>query len=407
MIYIALNIIFNAFILAVILILGSGVIHISMALAWCLGFLIAGGLTLVGYTRLGTTVVGLFLPGRTMIGREKAKVKPLFQEVIDRTNEEYGTTYRLSDFKIKASDDNVVNAFALGYDTLLVTRGAFEAFSDEQLRAILAHEMGHLYYRDSVRTTALIFSSFGSRVIMSIYGIYVAITAALSLNVKSEHGVAFVVFSWVFVLFFLPLIVLNWLGSKIFYLLNLKMSRGAEFRADAFAANLGYKDNMTSALEVLAKEPVNDKGFLAKLMATHPSTMLRIGKLEDNNTSNATNAPKNSSHSEGSGELLRLIGVVGFLAILWCGYGLYVFHEDPSVHQKALAITKASQDSAAKAKGLQPHHDNMMHITNVKKINATQYSITYRFPTGGTNTVLKHEPPPSDTMTLDQIIHLP
>ena len=67
MIYIALNIIFNAFILAVILILGSGILHISMALAWCFGFIIAGGLTIIGYTRLGTTVVGLFLPGRPMI----------------------------------------------------------------------------------------------------------------------------------------------------------------------------------------------------------------------------------------------------------------------------------------------------------------------------------------------------
>ena len=78
MIYIALGIIFNAFILAVTLILGSGILHISMALAWCIGFLIAGCLTIIGYTRLGTIVVGIFLPWRTMIVREKAKVEPMF-----------------------------------------------------------------------------------------------------------------------------------------------------------------------------------------------------------------------------------------------------------------------------------------------------------------------------------------
>ena len=101
-----------------------------------------------------------------------------------------------------------------------------------------------------------------------------------------------------------------------------------------------------------------------------------------------------------------------FIAIWWCGFGVCAFHEDPNLHQKALAITKASQDSAAKAKEQhiqrsRPRNDNMMHIINVKKINATQYSITYEFPTGGTNTVFKHEPPPSNTTTLDQIIHMP
>ena len=50
--------------------------------------------------------------------------------------------------------------------------------------------------------------------------------------------------------------------------------------------------------------------------------------------------------------------------------------------------------------------DNMVHITEVKKINSTLYRIMHRLPDGASNSMIKHEPAPSDTMTLDQIIHM-
>ena len=189
MIYIALNVIFNAFILAIILLIGAGFMHIKPHLAWCLGYVIAGFLAVIGYTKFATSIIGLFTSGRKMVRREVTKLEPLFQEVINKTNNEYNTNYKITDFNLKVSDSKLVNVFAIGYNTITINRGAFEKFTNEQLRAILAHNMGCLYYRDSVRNMALLFSSLGSRIIMSIYSIYFVFATILSNRFKEAKRI--------------------------------------------------------------------------------------------------------------------------------------------------------------------------------------------------------------------------
>ncbi len=381
MIYIAINVFFNAFILAIILMIGADVMHVTPLFAWCLGYFIAGGLTIIGYTRFGTTVVGLFMPGRTMIGREKAKLEPLLSDVIEQTNKTYGTFYKLSDFKIRITDDKVVNAFAMGYDTITVNRGAFEAFTDEQLRAILGHEMGHLFYRDSVRSIALIFSSFGTRVIMTLYGVYAAISAALTKNAKGEHATAVAAASWIPLLMFLPIIVLNVLGSKIFNLLNQWMSRGAEYRADAFAASLGYKDDMIAALEILDGITVQDNSFVAKLMATHPATMLRIGALEDGEVAKQRMrglrvaipfVSDNSVRIGVNSEIMRLATVISIIGVIWVVWGSWDhFTNKPTVIKPTSSVVNLNENRQIAKQNIPHKRGNIVHITKVTKINAT------------------------------------
>lgn len=329
MIYIALNVIFNALILAIVLFFSINIVHISVETIWCLAYIIVGSLTIIGYTRFATSLVGLFMSGRAMIGREKAKLEPLLQDVITNTNREYGTNYKLSDFKIRVTDNKVVNALALGYNTIIINRGAFDAFTDGQLLAIMAHEMGHLYYRDSVRIIALIFSSFTTRIIMLIYSIYVIFSTALTQDAEGGCSGVMALVSLIPLLFFLPVIMLNWIGSKLFYLLNMKMSRRAEYRADAFVASLGYKADMIEALEVIDEISVYDNSFVAKLMVAHPATLLRIGALEDEEVSKqkigglfvATPfASTNSTCIGGNNEVMRLSVIIMITGILWCGF---------------------------------------------------------------------------------------
>ena len=334
MIYIAINVVFNAFVLALVLLLGVDIIHhMPPIVAWCVSYAVVGVLALLGYTRLGNSIVSIFLPGRAMIGREKAKLEPLLSDVIENVNHEYGTHYKLSDFKIKVTDDKVVNAFAVGYNTITVNRGAFDAFSDEQLRAILAHEVAHLYYRDSVRSIALIFSSFGTRVIMWIYAIYSIVAQALAgIGSKSRNEGMQVagIFALIPLLMFLPVVVLNWIGAKVFTLLNMKMSRGAEYRADAFVASLGYKSDMIGALEVLDGITVYDNSFFGKLLATHPANMQRIGALEDEELAKkkignlfvaSPFSKSNDIHITGNKEVIRLAAVLIVAGIVWCIWG--------------------------------------------------------------------------------------
>jgi Zn-dependent protease with chaperone function len=326
MIYIALNVIFNAFILAIILFIGSDFMHIKPHIAWCLGYVIAALLAIIGYTKFATSIMGLFTPGRKMVVREITKLESLFQGVINKTNNEYNTNYKLADFNIKVSDNKIVNTFAIGYDTIIINRGAFEKLTNEQLQAVLAHNMGCLYYRDSVRSTALLFSSLGSRVIMGIYGIYLAFATIVSNSFKGKNSKILALISWLPLLVFLPVIILNFIGAKLFNILNLKASRDAEYRADAFAINLGYKADLISALEVLDAITIHDNSFVAKLMSSHLPTMSRIGAIEDEKiaTPNLVTpfVATNSSDIGGNSEALRLGAILCLGAVIWCYFGM-------------------------------------------------------------------------------------
>jgi Zn-dependent protease with chaperone function len=329
MIYIVLNVIFNAFMLFIILLFGvmfssSSHKHIYEWILWDTAFVVSACLTIIGYTRFATFAISIFIPGRKMIGREKTRIEPLLSDVIEETNKKYGSSYRLQDLKIKVSDEKIVNAVALGYNTIVVNRGALNAFNDEQLRAILAHEMGHLFYRDSVRSIALIFSSFATRVVMWLYSIYIIVAAAFGRSARGDMA-AMSLFSWIPVLIFLPVVILNWVGGKIFHLLNMAMSRGAEYRSDAFAASLGYKADMISALEVMDSISNTDNSFIAKLVATHPAPMQRIGALEDEKTAKkkmgnlfiGTALATNRDNVSGGSEIMRLVIILVIIGVGW------------------------------------------------------------------------------------------
>ncbi len=327
MIYIALNVIFNALILAIVLIMGADLIHVKPYIAWCLGYVIVAILTIIGYTKIATSTIGLFMPRRKMIGRESDKLEPLFQDVINKTNNKYNTNYKFTDFNLKVSDNKLVNVFAIGYNTILINQGAIEKFTSEQLRAVLAREMGRLYYRDSVRSTALLFSSLGSRIIVVVYSIYLTFATFLSKSIKVQNSKNLTLISYAPLLVFLPIIILNWIGVKLFNLLNLRLSKGAQYRADAFAVNLGYKDDLISAIEVLDTIITHDNSLISKLMSSHSTTMSRIGAIEDekiapSNLSTpfvATNLP----YIGGNSEIVRLSVILGFIGGLWCYLGIF------------------------------------------------------------------------------------
>lgn len=457
MIYIAINVIFNTMILAFAFMSVAGFTkvgaHVPEWQLTAIAYAILAILTLVGYSKLGTNIVGLFQPWRKMAGREKTRLEPLFSEIIEQTNRKYGTTYRLSDFKIKVTDNRMVNACALGYNTIAVNKGALNSFTDNQLQALLAHEMGHLYYRDSVRSCALIFSAFATRLIMWLYVIYAVIAAAIAEAEKGTKSVILTLVSLVPLLVFLPILILNWIGAKVFTLLNMAMSRKAEYRADAFSASLGYKADMISALEVFDDLSAgSDNSFMGKLMSTHPATMLRIGALEDSEVAKqnigglfvATPfAPNNPAGVAGNSEVIRLLTVLLIAGVLWCGMGFWgsysrkaqVFFDvsspvatisdnqvtiinvnasDPSATQgahQALGATNVPAHAAKRVKAHKNGHgvavnnrvldspvDNMVHINNVYKVSDSTYTVSYTYH-GATSTAIKYQNPTGSTMT--------
>jgi heat shock protein HtpX len=58
-----------------------------------------------------------------------------------------------------------VNACAMGKHTIAVTKGAMKTFSEEELKAILSHEVAHILNMD---TMALIYTMIGNGIFTAI-----------------------------------------------------------------------------------------------------------------------------------------------------------------------------------------------------------------------------------------------
>lgn len=181
------------------------------------------------------------------------------------------------------------NAFATGWNRnaalVAVSEGLLGRFRPEEVRAVLAHEIGHVANGDMV-TLALIqgvvntFVMFFARVIGHTVDRVVFKT-------ERGHGIGF----------YLTTIVAEIMLGLLASLIVMWFSRQREFRADAAGARFGGRSAMIAALERLKAEQNLPKEMpealsafgisgdlkegLMKLLQTHPSLDERISALRN------------------------------------------------------------------------------------------------------------------------------
>ncbi len=181
------------------------------------------------------------------------------------------------------------NAFATGWnrnDALVaVSQGLMQRFSPEEVRAVLAHEIGHVANGDMVTLTLI-------QGVVNTFVMFFARVIGMTVDrvvFKTQRG--FGIGYWVTTIF--AEIVLGILASTIVFW----FSRWREFRADAAGAQLAGRGAMIAALERLMQEQnqPNDmpgemtafgikgglKQGMAKLFMTHPPLERRIAALRE------------------------------------------------------------------------------------------------------------------------------
>lgn len=191
--------------------------------------------------------------------------------------------------EIAVSDSDMPNAFATGRSpsnaTVCVTTGLLDLLSDDELDAVLAHELAHIKNRDAMVLTIVSVLSTITFVIVRhsfIFG------GGGSGGDSSNH--------YILVFFLVSFAV--WVGS---YLLSRLMSRYREYTADRGAVAItGDPASLASALARLERDideapdddlrakaglnalyivPAEVDSRVLQLMKTHPSTERRIEKL--------------------------------------------------------------------------------------------------------------------------------
>ena len=169
---------------------------------------------------------------------------------------------------------------ALGHKTIVVTVGLLRA-EPEMLQTVLAHELGHLHYGDSMVSIAIIAGSYPIQICYWANYIFMQIARVVVMILRFIPilGLMSVLFMWAVQLACLPLIAINWIGNKIFDFVYLMNCRRTEYRADEFASNLRYGDSMIRFLEYIA--PYVEQGnIFTQLFSTHPLVENRIERLQ-------------------------------------------------------------------------------------------------------------------------------
>lgn len=211
--------------------------------------------------------------------------KPLARkEHIDRLmplfNEVYGRAKKLdpslpNDIKLFLSRDNSPNAFATGRKTICLTRGLLE-LSEEQIKATLAHEFGHLSHKD---TDFILIVAVGNMIVTFMFVVYRVSALFIGTIVSiANRSIGTLVVTF---LIDLLLIGMMWLWTKFGTILVMHSSRGNEFEADRFAYKCGYGESLIHVLDHFNDLDVPDsKGLWANLAASHPDPDQRIGKIQ-------------------------------------------------------------------------------------------------------------------------------
>ncbi len=152
------------------------------------------------------------------------------------------------------------------FDTLL------DKMSDDEVVAVLAHEIGHAKHKDVLKN--LLLSSTTLAIVLALLYLFISIDA-----IYAAFGLDEPLFAFGLLLFAIvvnPVTLLINMAGNVF-------SRKAEYKADRFAAESTSQKTMQSALKVLARENfshLTPHPLFVFLHYSHPPIKDRVGALE-------------------------------------------------------------------------------------------------------------------------------
>lgn len=183
-------------------------------------------------------------------------------------------------FVLAVVDTDSLNAFACGGHLVVVSSHAIQRLDTARLSGVLAHELSHHL---GLHTIALTISQWMilpvtllSRAAMRLRAVAEAATIAFVRRIPLLHAAG---------LFFAAFLhVLSWLlmlNVSLATSLGNAASRTTEFHADRRAADLGYGNELLTAMRdwEASAEPTSRANVWERVFASHPPMRMRINKL--------------------------------------------------------------------------------------------------------------------------------
>lgn len=186
---------------------------------------------------------------------------------------------------------NEINAFAAGLKpdkaAVAITAGALKKLSESEVRAVMAHELGHLRNGDSMISLRL------AALVMGFYFVFIAGMKLMQISMfrresEDKKGTPL----WLIALALLAAGLVTYFAGSI---LKATVSRQREYLADASSLELtGSPEGIVGALKKIENDASRDmpkqasayshlylidRSFFAELFATHPPIEKRIARV--------------------------------------------------------------------------------------------------------------------------------
>ncbi|HAW58516.1 MAG TPA: hypothetical protein DCX03_05820 [Bacteroidales bacterium] len=218
-------------------------------------------------------------------GAWKAVISSIGSALDDKTRD------RFDKVGLFVSDEKLPNAFALGRNTVCVTKGLLNLSSANEITGVLAHEAGHLHFGDSQRLAVSLAANqlgvMSYRVMDFFSRIFQGVTKGVSdvgFSFARSNGGLIAIFGFVLwigaVLITLCLRIIFFLFKTAMDISIRAVGRNEEFRADLFAKNIGYGSQLAKFLKQIEALDTAPKDIWAVLYRTHPPTAERIDRLQ-------------------------------------------------------------------------------------------------------------------------------
>jgi len=204
---------------------------------------------------------------------EKQRLYPLFKEVYEGA---ITVNPRISKrIKLYVHEDMDINAFAFGRKTMIFTRGSIELLSDESLKGLIAHELGHFNYW---HTHALLLSTVGNLpmvlILKKLFDLKNHFSGKLERDEIVQRG-----FRGLYNIIYYFFRGIHFIGEMIL----MNSSRRHEFQADEFARRSGFGYELAYVLGEINRISMSGKWSIKdRLLSTHPQINRRIEALEKN-----------------------------------------------------------------------------------------------------------------------------
>lgn len=212
---------------------------------------------------------------RRLSRREVRRVAPLVRDIAD--------AMALSGLPRFAMADNLVpNAWA-HMRTVVLTTGLLQVLDDDELTAVLAHELHHWHFGDAVGQRVIWAAALPLAILLN-FGAWIGGVGVIGVGSQESRSEAEVgrqrpqgvlamvgwLISWA------PRVITEYVLVPV----SAATQRRYEYEADAAAAAIGHASGLSSALRKLEVFEGGRTGWERAMTATHPPTELRIEALD-------------------------------------------------------------------------------------------------------------------------------